>query len=479
MEMDLGKGVSRRNLDKTISPVIASLWSMSTTNIATFANNSEEETMVHHLPIEWIRKLGLLATFAALLWGSAVWGQNKDLSPSEKTRLNAIKDGKESVTEADKTLLKNAAAFQMNRLSQSKYWRKPPPEGSRTLDELLEQDTFKIIPVPTEQKPLNDKQQEYMAALADAFLPLIHDALGHAEPIVRVNAARILARIAEAGQEKTAKEMLAVLNDKKQLDAVKHWIFRGMEGLFNASYWTAAVPGSARPNGRAFKDEALEDQCIQALVDYILSKPNISPNASPDEVRGIQYVRRAAIRALAVTRLPAIIIKKQFVGTPTALALTRVVANDGLTPPASLSERLEAAFGLCHLQTNLADNYQPDYAAHVVGLFLVDFAKEFNNNANIKPGEIKPFPWKLWAGNLLLALQGWKEANPKGTNSSGEYIEKLADKYKSTLLTVQKQQGQVDVNDLKTWLGTPPPSTSLFKNHPEMSVKAAAETAEN
>ncbi len=433
--------------------------------------------MISHIPFTGVTRIGVLASIAALLFSSPVWSQDKDVSAQAKSRLIALKDGKEELTDADKKTLEQAAKFQFRRLTQEKYWRKPPPEGL-TLDQWMEQDIFKYMPVPTPQKPLNENQQKYMAAFLETYRAPIEDALHHPEAIVRVNAARILARIAESGQEKAAKDILQVLNDKKQIDAVKEWMFHGLEGLFNASYWTAAIPGGQRPNRRAFKDEALEDQCIQALVDFILRKPNLGPNASEEEIKGLQYVRRAAIRALAVTRLPAIIVKKQFVGTPTSLVLVRVVANDGLTPPASISERLEAAIGLCQLQSNLADNYQPDYAAHAVGLFLVDLAKEYNDKRGAKGGEIKPYPWKWWAGRLEAALQGWKEANPKSATSSGDYIEKLGDKYKSVLLTVGKEQGTVDVNDLKSWLRTPPPNTALFKNHPETAVKPA-ESAEN
>jgi hypothetical protein len=415
----------------------------------------------------------------ALLFSSPIRGQDKDVSPQAKSRLNALKDGKEEITDAEKKTLEQAAQFQFRHLTQEKYWRKPPPEGM-TLDQWMDQDIFKYIPLPTPQKPLNENQQKYLAALTDAYLPPIDEALQHPQAIVRVNAARVLARIAEAGQEKAATAVLNVLNDKKQHDAVKFWMFHGLAGLFNASYWTASIPGNERPNRRAFavKNEPLEDQCIQALVDYILRKANLPPNASEKEIKGVQYVRREAIRALGVTRLPAIMNKKQFVGTPTSLALVRVVANDGLTPPASLSERLEAAIGLCQLQTNLADGYQPDYAAHAVGESLVELVKAYNQKRGAKPGEIKPYPWGLWAARLEAALQGWKEANPKGATPSGEYIEKFADKYKTVLLTVRKEQTPVDVNDLKSWLRTPPPNSSLFKNHPETAVKPA-ESAEN
>jgi hypothetical protein len=424
--------------------------------------------MVH----DWVgRKLSSAACVLALAMPASLWGQEKDVSPQNKSRLNALKDGKEAPTAADKALLEQAAKFQLHRLAQEKYWRKPPPEGL-TVDQLLEQDTFKIMPVPTQQKALTENQQQYMDALTDAYLGPIDEALHHPEPIVRVNAARILARIAESGQEKSAKALLKVLNEKDQWDAVKFWIFRGFEGLFNASWGTAAIPGNQRPNGRAFKDEALENQCIQAIGEYILRKPSLSPNASEEEIKGIQYVRREAIRALGVTKLPAIIVKKQFVGTPSSLILVKVVANDGLSPSASLSERLEAAIGVAQLQTSLADNYQPDYAAHIVGHFIVDLANVFNNGGGAaNPGVIRPYPWKLWATRLETALLAWKEANPKSSGPYGEYIESLVDRFSTMIRTLQKGQGLANVNDLRAWLQKPPPNSSLFKNHPETTVK--------
>src|SRR5262249_17234049 len=145
------------------------------------------------------------------------------------------------------------------------------------------------------------------------------------------------------------------------------------------------------------------------LVEFVLRKPNYPSNATSAEKDAFRYVRREAIRALAQTRYPAIMNKKQFVGTPTALALVRVLADDGIAPEASLSEKLEAAVGLCQLQTNLADGYQPDYAAHAVGQFAVELAKEFNNRKNAGAGQIEDYPWKYYATRLFDALKAWKE----------------------------------------------------------------------
>src|SRR5205823_2152138 len=234
-------------------------------------------------------------------------------------------------------------------------------------------DTFKLIPMPTEKKPLSDGQQLYLEAFASAYLGPIDEALKHREPIVKVNAARILARIAEAiggsystspaatGQAKVAEELLKIIKDKDQIDAVKFWALHGMESLFTASYNYSAVPVNERPTRRALSKADLEDQCIVALVEFVLRKPNLPPNPTPEEVEGFRYVRRQAIRALAQTRFPAVMNKKEFVGTPTALAFCRVLVDDGISPTASLSEKLEAAIGLCQLQTNSPIDYYPDY----------------------------------------------------------------------------------------------------------------------
>ena len=444
-----------------------------------------EIVMLHVLRVDWIRKHSLLlVATSAFVMVPAVLGQEpKELSSHDKSRLNQLREGKEAITAGDKTLLEQEARFQLHRLTQDKYWKRSP-EG-RTLDDYVE-DTFKLMPMPTPQKPLTDPQQQYMEVFTDAYLGPIDEALHNRTPIVKVNAARILARIAESvggsfvtgqdktasAQEKTAEECLKVLKDKDQPDAVKLWALRGLGGLFTAAYTASTVPVNERPNRRAFKNSDLEDKCIVALVEFVLRKPNLAPNPTPEEVEAFRYVRREAIRTLAQTRFPAVMNKKEFVGTPTALALARVLVDDGITPTASLSEKLESAIGLCQLQTNLTDGYHPDYAAHVVGLFIAELGKAFNNRKNLAGGEIEDYPWKYYAGRLLAALQAWKEANPSN-EPSGKYIADLFREFNTVLGAVQKKQGLVNVNAIEAWLKNPPPNSSLFKGHPETVVKPA------
>jgi PBS lyase HEAT-like repeat len=416
-----------------------------------------------------LRPLLSLAILGILAW--TPWARSQEaneLSAQDKQRLAALSSGKEAPTGGDKGLLERAAKFQLNRLRQEKYQNKLPPEN-RSLDDLLENETFKSIPLPAPQKPLSDNQQKYMEAFTSAYLGPIDEALHNSKPIVRVNAARILARIADSGQEQAAEEILKVLKDKDQIDAVKFWAVHGLGNLFAVLYADAAIPGNERPNRRAFKKgnkaEELEDQCITALVEFVIRKSTLPPNATSEEEEAFRYVRREGIRALAQTRLPAVMNKKEFVGTPTALAFLKVLVNDGITPTASIPEQVEAAIGVCQLQTNLTDGYQPDYAAHVVGQFLVELAKAFNNKP--APGAIADYPWKVYAARLMAALAAWKEAN-----ASDKYISAVVEHFDTMLRTVQKSQGLATFQSLQDWLKKPAPHDSLFKGHPEMVVKS-------
>src|SRR5260370_30783213 len=103
--------------------------------------------MVRYLPLRWVRSLSLGALIAALAMSPSVWGQDKYLSPKDKSRLNNLKDGKEEVTSADKAILEQAARFQLHRLTQDKYCRKTPT-ANNSMDNMFEPDNFTFIPVP-------------------------------------------------------------------------------------------------------------------------------------------------------------------------------------------------------------------------------------------------------------------------------------------------------------------------------------------
>jgi len=180
--------------------------------------------------------------------------------------------------------------------------------------------------------------------------------------------------------------MVKEIQSPTQTDEVKFWMLRALNRLF------AAKP-AANPK---FDDPAVESRCVQALLEFLARKWDGTASSPSEEVNGFRYARREAIRALSKTRLPFELEKKDMkdeVVRPTALALLRVVRNDGIVPTASileLSEQCEAFVGVCHFPA--IGGYLPDYAAYHLGLFLVDFATAYGADPSGKA-----LAWRGWA----------------------------------------------------------------------------------
>src|SRR5262249_41520165 len=121
-------------------------------------------------------------------------------------------------------------------------------------------------------------------------------------------------------------------------------------------------------------------------------------------VEGYRSLRREAIKALALTRHPAVVNPQdKALQSRTAVVLLRVLMKDGFAPEPRLDERAEAAIGVGYLQGKLYESYQPDYAAHYVGWFLVDLANQYQEE---KQDQKRRFPYRHLAARLSEALTG-------------------------------------------------------------------------
>src|SRR5262249_3038984 len=146
-------------------------------------------------------------------------------------------------------------------------------------------------------------------------------------------------------------------------------------------------------------------------------------------------------------------------------------------PEPSLTEQLEAAIGLCYMASKNDDNYQPDYAAHFLGQFLVDFTRKYEGdrqNAKEKQTE----SWQYHAARLKQAMKGM-QAEHDGNNGG------LPDEYSKYMLASLNQTpdllnniaaGKVaNAQALNTWLGEKQPkSVIMYKKDDKSVVKPAA-----
>jgi hypothetical protein len=272
-------------------------------------------------------------------------------------------------------------------------------------------------------------------------------------PIAKVNAARVLARLADLGQGELADALADLAKGPNQPDAVKYWAFRGLRNLL-------AIPVPTPPDPPVV-NAAQEARAVAALVEFIQRKSVFTPGTPVAEVDGFRVVRREAIRALAQAR-------NLTAGNPRpALVLLRVVGKDAaVVPEPRLDERLEAAVGVARVRSEGGKVYNPDYAAWVVGRFVVDFVNAANGNSSAtKTGE-RARPWKIDAARLGEALDVMKE-NAKGN----KYVQEFLGRALPLLGSVEAGR-QADATALNTWLaGNEPANKELFKDVPGSVLK--------
>lgn len=287
--------------------------------------------------------------------------------------------------------------------------------------------------------------------------------------------------------EEAADEMVKVIEDKEQLDAVKLHALIGLRGLFQ---------GEA-----GFANKKREARCIVALNDFVLRKPNYPQTATPPEVEAFRYLRREAVRALAASKWPVVLENDRLVmrnnqpAGRTALTLLRVMRKDGLTPEPSLSEQVEAAVGLCQLESKRYPDsrhyksYQPDYALAQMGHFLFEFGTQaeqdrMRRNAQGNEGAVAVEAWQYQAGRLLQALetfykdlteQKYRFATDPFQAQRKAYVLAVYGRYGDLLRRViDKTPPPVSaIQDLMQ--KTPPPDQTLFKDEKDTAVNPAKE----
>lgn len=415
----------------------------------------------------WVAPLVAGMVLAA---GGAVHAQRKaasgdldypqELKNDERSKLQYLRDGRFPVGDADKKLLDKAAQFYVYRLTNHQAQFLKPDSKQQGINKLVEE-ALQHIPDVKKRPSKPDQaqnQQQYLREFSDRLAFHILKLLDKAdEPIARVNAAIILSKLGETGLEELADPLCKVVEDQGQLDGVRLYAMRGMKNLFDARV------------AEGFKDDKGEERlikCVKALVDFLKRKPTYDAKTATEAERdAFRYVRREAVRALGATRLPEVAKR----GTPEnrpALELLRVIARDGLEPPPSLSERVEAAIAVCHMQTEKFNKYQPEYAAYFIGRLVVDMATQYDKDR----GQDSRFDYRYYAYILKDALGALKTE----TRGKITFVNEVINRSTPILNSIYANT-PTDYRGFSDWLGqVKPPSTELFKGKPETAVKEGA-----
>lgn len=284
----------------------------------------------------------------------------------------------------------------------------------------------------------------------------LKEVLKNRDDMPRVNAAMVLARLSEFGDEKLLDTYVEILKDPKQNDAVKYWALRGIRKLLEPE--------------DGVKDKKLKGSALLAVLE-MLGRGINTEGLTAEEVEGQRVVRREAVRALAQARDPGVYDNQKALKGRVAQELLRVVRNDGLKPGAGLDEQVEAAAGIGKLQhrsfRELPHNYQPDYAAQHVGQLIVELADRYQNRSD----RDKERPWRIYAAMLTEALDAMKADSEKF--AQGKYVAEMVNRAMPILKNMETG-GAANAAPLGNWLtSNEPVNKTVYKDLPDSVIKPA------
>jgi hypothetical protein len=320
-----------------------------------------------------------------------------------------------------------------------------------SLDKIVDDLTGRIA-VPEIGSRTGTEQVEYIKGLGaalDAALVKVIDQQD-ADPIVRINAARLLAVAARSGAPAHYPSVTRLIADRKTPPEVKFYILKAADGLLAAYDPAASILDQqtkealyqSRKHSAPLADVTkLVKEVEQAVLNPAVllgvedkDKAFSDIRKVPEDQRAVvQYLRRQAIRALAQVRSPSI---ESADGTVyPAFTLARITLGDPalVLPPYTqrpappelgkkeevdswlalenarqraaagrrAAEAAEATLGLCNMWKN--QEYAPDAAAYAVAAGLVAFA-----NPRIGNPTDKTIPWRSYAARLHEAVRNWE-----------------------------------------------------------------------
>jgi hypothetical protein len=287
------------------------------------------------------------------------------------------------------------------------------------------------------------RQMDYLNTLRPIVVAHAQRVLETNEIIARLNAMRVLHRLAEFGLEAGVGEAFARhIENPAEHDAVRLWAFHGIAAL-------------------NIKDPARAELCLLATCKWLEARTKMEPAAvsqmSEEERDGVSYVRRAAIRALGNSRRPIAKDTKDAREGPIAQLLVKLVATEEgslASPPPTWMEGVEAAYAICQLNPKLSPSYQADYAVHQVARFVAALGSAAAEDATRERQRWRYFGYHLHTGTELL-------------DKSNEHVRKAIEKMAPVFENLQDNTKNLQSSqELFRWVNATAPKGTAVYNPP-------------
>ncbi len=284
-----------------------------------------------------------------------------------------------------------------------------------------------------------------------------------------VNVARLLAKLAEYGQEDTLYVLLTIFDSTTEVSRQREWYGEELPEFKKAKnegaiyYAAKGLAGFFAWRNRDSKvapmeNKELETQALSALVRVLHNPEGISDDAPDDRLDGFRVMRREVIRALGQSRYPATKVDKEELQI--ALELGRIVRAAKVVPAPRMDERVEAAIGLALLDPALRKGYEPEYAAREIGIFVYLFADRYNKR---EPALKSPALMSLLGVRLAEAL-----GRAKQSKDVSDYQKRIAE-LSITVLTNLKDVDKGNPVELRDFLEKNKPNADAFYKDVETS----------
>ncbi len=391
-------------------------------------------------------------------------------------RLTNLLSGADKYTPADKDVSKTAAELFVYQFTWRDYYR---PKPLRTPQQLL-RDFHDRMKQAGELAPGN-------RVFMDVFSRDLIDAVKYAMKSLKVaeqrqqcvNIAQMLSMLALCKNEQVGDFLTEVVADSKQHPLYRFYAVRGLREFFPVYQ----VTGKDDLTSKIVQDKrARALQRVGAVQAYIFQKWEFTPGVK-EELDAVIYQRREGVRTLAQAEVPAVEVEKNALGAAikvegaVAVSLMKVLMKDGLTPPASLAERAEAAIGVCKLKVQNQDVYRSDLAVVLVGQLLLDFTEQYvvDYNAAVSTKKIPLLPWRVYAERLTEALKDFQKYSPRENETQRktvDQIKELVAKVTPLLDSVKALQRVEAPAEFRDFVGTLQlTTTTVFEGVPSTNLK--------
>jgi hypothetical protein len=388
-------------------------------------------------------------------------GANLDNLPGDMIiRMGELKDGKLRTRgpeeKANRELFRQVAQYYVFKVTHEQYYATNdtgeirPRNPELTMDVLLAELEARFILVPPTDVRITGDQMDYIiefgAALDAAVVAVLNNKTP--PPIIRLNAARMLALAAKTGAPAHGKTILALLNntffkrDGKPAETppeVLYHALRAAEGFFAAYdprqfgtprwgfHWLMyraddfadllaliKVLETMALNGPPVAEKAYvppapptpkTNVTDPATADPQTTQPKVeNKGPTPEQLQLLKYYRRQAVRALAKVRFDTLPLEANPAGeVRPAFAIAKIaVADASINPTVTAAEAIEAVIGLCGILPS--QNLNMDLVLEAVGKG-VRSAYAFQG----RPESEKTIAWKVYSARLKVALDTWKK----------------------------------------------------------------------